>query len=895
MSELVRSTVKGLYNLYMETDAEAWRKIPQPRLLSSEQLAAAIEALRLAELPKHKSIPPARDKDVKATEAGDWEAFIGQGIACKILEGETKYYGKEIPDETLDIYRQLINQARAVLLDQVAKQTEATYDLLDKFHAVYGELKHRTHSLRFEDITRALAHNDRLGEIDRQHFRLDTAITHLLLDEFQDTSLPQWHVLRPFAKYVTRPPNPSAAAASCGSGPSFFCVGDVKQAIYGWRGGKSEIFDALEFELDSLTEESLTRSYRSSQPVIDTVNLVFTRLTRHPNLDRFQDAVGAWCSKFQEHTTHKKLLLGYAELCTAPEAGDDEHPESVKLRYAAQRIKQLVLDAPGHSIGVLTRTNDVVAQLIYELRRLRVPASEEGGNPLTDSPSVQLVLSLLKLADHPGDTVARFHLAQSPIAAAIEYPDHTNLPRTLGLASEVRSQLLHSGYGPAVQRWAALIEPSCDRRERSRLEQLVELAYGYEELATLRTSDFLRYVEGQRVADPTTAEVRVMTVHQAKGLQFEIVVLPDLETDLQGHTPQVVVGQPSPTERIDCVCRYRNASIQSLLPPELRELFVKATTQSVNESLCVLYVSLTRAIHALHMIVTPSAKNEKNLRKSSAGLLRAALTDGQPLAGEETPFCVGDPHWYGALPVQAAGKVPPPPSPPVEEIQLARASAGASMEHTAPSQLEGGARVRAARVLDLATAYATARGTLIHALFEQITWLDDQSIDWPRMRRVAESLNALNQDIDQQLETFQQMLAMPEIASVLRWTFYQPPRDADWQQILPPEIADATFRVEVHNERRFAVRDDGRLLSGVIDRLVLLYHGNQLVAAEVIDYKTDAASRDDAASVDALVEYYRPQLAAYRRAVARMYRLPVGQIGARLLFLSPGVTRVVAP
>ena len=65
------------------------------------------------------------------------------------------------------------------------------------------------------------------------------------------------------------------------------------------------------------------------------------------------------------------------------------------------------------------RKNDSVARLIYELRQLDVPASEEGGNPLTDSAAVNVVLSALRLADHPGDTVARFHLANSPLGPAL--------------------------------------------------------------------------------------------------------------------------------------------------------------------------------------------------------------------------------------------------------------------------------------------------------------------------------------------------------------------------------------------------------------------------------------------------------------------------------------------
>ncbi len=120
-------------------------------------------------------------------------------------------------------------------------------------------------------------------------FRLDARIDHLLLDEFQDTSPQQWRVIQPWAERVT-------AGAD---GTSFFCVGDVKQAIYGWRGGIAEIFDAIDRQLPGLTPQSLNTSFRSSPPVIDAVNHIFTHLAEHPNLGRAEPAVKRWSQRFR--------------------------------------------------------------------------------------------------------------------------------------------------------------------------------------------------------------------------------------------------------------------------------------------------------------------------------------------------------------------------------------------------------------------------------------------------------------------------------------------------------------------------------------------------------------------------------------------------------------------
>jgi len=65
---------------------------------------------------------------------------------------------------------------------------------------------------------------------------------------------------------------------------SFFCVGDVKQAIYGWRGGSAEIFKALNTEFTQLEEKFSDQSYRSSPPIIDVVNRVFENLPNNPAL-----------------------------------------------------------------------------------------------------------------------------------------------------------------------------------------------------------------------------------------------------------------------------------------------------------------------------------------------------------------------------------------------------------------------------------------------------------------------------------------------------------------------------------------------------------------------------------------------------------------------------------
>ena len=357
--------------------------------------------------PLTKTIEKQHERAVATAAAEDWEAYVGTGIAKCVADGNDHYCGKEIPPETRDAYRELLDHAAAVIIGQVAKQTEATYELLGRFDRAYTQLQSRSRSLRFDDITGQLARGLSHATLDRLEYRLDAQICHLLLDEFQDTSPLQWQVLRPYAERVTDHGGQREFFWT-GKERSLFCVGDVKQAIYGWRGGSSEIFDSLHRSLRDLQSHELNLSYRSAAPVIDVVNRVFQNLQQHNSLGVVENSVREWCATFPLHETVHRDLPGYVGVRTSRRADEPQDQASTTLADAAQHVAQLSEQHPERSIGVLVRRNVTVARMIYLLRRQGILASEEGGNAIGDSAAVQLVVSLLQLADHPGDTIARF-------------------------------------------------------------------------------------------------------------------------------------------------------------------------------------------------------------------------------------------------------------------------------------------------------------------------------------------------------------------------------------------------------------------------------------------------------------------------------------------------------
>ncbi|MEX2176055.1 MAG: UvrD-helicase domain-containing protein, partial [Pirellulaceae bacterium] len=426
VSSVIQATVRSVYATYRQSEPPAWQQIPQPKGLEEQELAATIDQLAAYPLPGAQWTK-ARDADVQNALLGNWEALIDKGIAGKVLAGEANYNRKPIPDDLVALYERLLAHVASVLVGQLARQTQATRQLLERFAEHYAAAQAEQRALRFDDVTHYLAAATAFNSPRQQAYRLDGLIRHLLLDEFQDTAPTQWRVLRPLAQSLIGQED-----------ASFFSVGDTKQAIYGWRGGVAEIFDALDGELPGLAHESLAHSYRSSQPVIDAVNRAFQYLTRHPNLDKLEPAVAQWQAKFPAHSTARSELPGHVRLEFAPLTDEGVPQADAVFEYAADQVAQHVRRASQCSVGVLVRTNAAVARMIYLLRQRDVPASEEGGNPLTDSPAVELVLSLLRLADHPGDSAARFHLAWSPLAEALELADHTDARAASKLARSIR-------------------------------------------------------------------------------------------------------------------------------------------------------------------------------------------------------------------------------------------------------------------------------------------------------------------------------------------------------------------------------------------------------------------------------------------------------------------------
>ena len=248
--------------------------------------------MRLAE-PKQKRHLAKLQQLAENMELREFASLVDDTLVSNIAgarrnRSEVKYYRAPFPeglDQPFDI---LYAAVRATLLSLLNAQNQATGTVLSAYDHHVTQLKQTARALGFDDVAIRLA--SQFASLDHRVLsnRMDGAIDHLLLDEFQDTSPAQWQVLRPLAARVTsqEPDVDKSPGNRLGSDwqveRSFFCVGDTKQAIYGWRGGVAEIFDAVADQLPGITEVEQNTSFRSSPIVLEVVNETFSNLQRHP-------------------------------------------------------------------------------------------------------------------------------------------------------------------------------------------------------------------------------------------------------------------------------------------------------------------------------------------------------------------------------------------------------------------------------------------------------------------------------------------------------------------------------------------------------------------------------------------------------------------------------------
>ena len=732
---------------------------------------------------------------------------------------------------------ELLKHCLAQELDLHLTRTRGVFGMLKEYDACYDTLIRRQGLLTFADLPILLAPEEGRPVLgghgpDRLslEYRLDGAFDHWLIDEFQDTSTAQWRVMENLIDEVIQDPEHRR---------TFFCVGDVKQSIYGWRGGDPKLFNRVKDRYcreagNELNITPMNVSYRSAPPVLELVNKVFGS---HEELAEFDaEALNRWSDLWEDHVAaaaHRDMA-GHTMHLTVTEK-TERYPVLAQLLADINPVER------GLSCVVLVQTNAAVREVVDYLRKnvQGLPVTGESATrPATDNAAGRALLSLLKAAAHPMDTYAAEHVRMTPLAKKLP-DDHPGWANTM---RAIQEQLYHQGFERTVREWAG--ELATDDFARWRVRQFIEMARQFDETGLRDIDEFIWYAQQRELNEGTGSKVvQVMTVHKAKGLTFDVVLVPDLEGErLDARRRSALYAQEDEAGEVEWVLELPK---QDLCAADrvLRRAVVEGRSEACFENFCRLYVALTRSKHALYIIST--SPKEKDPPLNYVRLLNQTLGATEETWAKNEVKAVkayesGRADWLCQLELKS--KPTPMPKP---KVRVKGARSFPRLERRKPSE-HGGLLICGGDLFATNSTLATQFGSEVHKAFEWIEWWNDEA---------QTQLEKQRSKISKAVEAVERCFGNAAITA----HFTADPSAKVWR------------------ERAFEVMIDGELCSGVFDRVVM-----RTDCAEIVDFKTDRVQ--DEAELTLVVERHRPQLDWYRRVLMQMNGLAADQITCRLLF-----------
>ena len=867
--------------------------LARPLMLAAEEAALAVETLEKFDgLPRTKKGEPnghwlralATTKNRLAGEMTLIDLLDDSLIRGSGADGFT-YQKIEMPVGLREILAPFVIRAREDLRRLHGARLPALAAMARRYHEFRRLVAYAGAAYGFAEIEAAARLLPEHIFQEDIYFRLDGQVRHLLLDEFQDTSLSQFRFLWPIMREVRS------------ENRLLFVVGDVKQSIYGWRGADRRLLNELRDWLDpehqdkDLETETLTKNRRSAPSVLTAVDRIFGALDQFACLD--PETYGKESSRKEQAQVRQKaarsFISNYCKLTAAgdnqrlagrvrllvtvpaePEANGDEEADETpgELETILTAVMQHRQEDPNREVAILCRRKKWIPSIIAGLRLRGVEASGEGGSPVTDSAAVELVLSMLTWLDHPGHTLARGHVELSGMASifgVVEAREDSFLPK------RIQTTIMRNGLAATVAGWIRheAFQQRCSVHDQIRCEQLVELARHWDAAGGGRLAHFVARVRAQSLDNPISSRVRVMTVHGSKGLEFEAVILADLQSRGRG-------GGDGPRFLVTMTTPETSPEVQLVPSREVAEILgMQDVTEGYQqkqfeEDLSVLYVGLTRAKSYLDVVLTAPKRQEPSL----AGILFEGwghVEGGHHVVEEnaatilpETPAQV-----HRMAPDSAmweAGK----------SLDLARfRPAPDRLASITPSGQEGAGVVKLGLILNTGNNLALERGTAVHALLSRLEWLDSlpeleawiQSI--PEREAREETCRQAARELYPRLRDSRDPLA--QVFDAAAWL-------SRWKK-------EKVVCLEVWRERRFAVVLEHELMNGSFDRVVCGFDAKgKLVRADILDFKTDRL--DDDAGREERRLYYQPQLDAYARALSKLANLPPEAIQTQLVWIN---------
>ncbi len=703
---------------------------------------------------------------------------------------------------------------------------------------------------------------------------LDERIQHVLVDEFQDTSLGQYQLLERLT-----------AGWTPGDGRTLFLVGDPMQSIYRFREAEVGLYLRARREgIGSVALEplQLVVNFRSQAGVIGWVNAAFARV-----LPAVED-IGRGAVTYAPSIAHHDALDGDA-VTVHPLIGNDPRGEGAAV---LSQVEAAFAEDPNGSVAILVRTRSHLVETLQALkaagRTFRAVEIERLGH----RPVIRDLIALACALTHPGDRLSWLAILRAPwcgltlrdlhalladagnaaVWSLIEDPDRR---ARLGDDGHRRLERLRAVIGPALAArrrrslrrqvegvWRALGGPACveglhDLEDAGVLFDLFDELSAAGDLVDRRT--LFSRVDSLSARPDTAADPRlqIMTVHKAKGLEFDTVIVPGLGRRTRNDGQSLLMWMERPQGDLLLAPIRESGKDDDPIYAFIERL---QREKSLFEDGRLLYVAATRAKRRLRLLghvrarsdgetIAPGAPEKQSLlarlwpvveaefAAAAAALAAPAVDDG------EDDTAVTPPAPLRRLAVDWSV----PPAPVAPDLSL---PAVAALEE----------RVYGAVEFEWAGETARHVGSVAHRLLQHCGRRgirDFSALDPARLRTVAATALARHGVPAAGIDD-----AVARIVAALETTF----ADARGRWILDPEHEDARC------EYALSTVGEGGIVTAIIDRTFVDADGVRWI----IDYKTGA---HEGGGVDAFLDReqarYRAQLEGYAALISRRESRPI--------------------
>ncbi len=521
-----------------------------------------------------QSIETASDKAKTAIKCDDFRGFLNSSLTWLEKKSEYRHF-KKLKDEIPTLESECEEIENDLKRYYEARET-AIFKKFPKFIQLYDKATSKIQALDFDAIKdKVHALLDGYEELPAEffYFRLDSKIAHILIDEFQDTSLNDYKILAPFIDEI------KAGIGQAKWQRSVFFVGDVKQSIYAFRGSFSSLFESV---AKDFYHDNLQFNHRSSPLIINYVNTIFKKA--------YQNSPTAYLEqKYPKASNNKHVTDGYVKVSLVA------NERELLLEQILQEAKNLLEHRiEPKDITILCATNNDALEIKNYLQEnlSAIRPSTESSAKLSQFVESKIIKNALKYA-----------LAEEPYKPFYKHS-------VLKLAGYLHDDAIAlAGFNPKKESVAGFVWKVMELFELyGECAQIcLELAVGCED-----ADGFLEKLEAKEIASFNAKGAQIMTIHKSKGMQFPYVIVCERLGKPKSNNSNQFLEEYNSTELLRLYYRMKNREV---VDKDYARALDKEEAAKDHEETNVYYVAFTRA--ELGLIVVAKDKDQKKDKKES--------------------------------------------------------------------------------------------------------------------------------------------------------------------------------------------------------------------------------------------------------------------------------------